>query len=346
MELTDFTLRVEKRRRNERIASLKLAVGFAKKANSLSHSRLERRETELLILNNESRLFRLEGIEIMHNLKAEEAKKKFGLAGNCSKRLGDPDGVIWCEAAIMEADAEKFCGDYVTLSQDDENKGNELLVRASSKFEDASTRYGMVSRPRNVDETSIAFCKGMRALCLLLAVHSEEDPAALYNVNEWEARKKEIAAKVPEFFEPKKKDTLRSQTRLGLLLSTRMIPKAEEFETRYLKRQIEMKGDLLSAQSVRRYQERALKFGIQYRERKTLGDILHEISGTPQPLFDLNSAWNIGKHYEVKVVQEGKANVDAEQKRLLSILKPMILDGTLDTAIQSHDGLVKRALGL
>lgn len=347
IELTDYTLRGEKGRRAERISNLRKAITLAK--NAIANSRIYwvRKEAEFIISTCQPRLFRLEGIELMHNLKAEEAKKQFEHASGLSKRLRDFDGVKWCEAAMIEAEAEKLCGDYASLPI--EEAGEELLLEASSKFDLAFTTYADgVANLRNIDETSRVFCNGMKVLCMLLASGSPKpgDPKALKNLIEWETAKKQLQEQVPEFFSPRRKDTIRSRTRLELLLQSKLIPRAAEFEREWLEKQIERKADELNAQVLRRFLEKYPGMRAGVGSMLTLGHLLHQIPGTPQTLLDLNSAWIDIKHYETIVAKEGKAAVEARLDGYFAELKPLLLDGTLDQEIARHDDRVKKALGL
>lgn len=146
----------------------------------------------------------LDAVELMHDLKFDEASVKYLQAKQLRELSRNREGVLYIDACLLELQANRALKEIDDkILQLDENELKSSYRSLGEKFRRAGQAYRVVSaRPEE------SYCLGMEALVAMLETPSVE------TLTVWEARKGSLP---PLFFNPSKRN--RAVTRKTFLVA-------------------------------------------------------------------------------------------------------------------------------
>jgi len=330
LELEASLLKDQTGRRGDRIALLGKSVEQWNKAADYAKNR----EKEYLLRRASSanvRILKLEGIELQHDLKIEEAERKFSEAMNLEDAgtASGKDGVLWTKAALLETKALGLTNDLMlnfgTYSEEERVLIYDKIV---GLYDEAIDLH---NKAREKDERALEFCLAIRAMFNLIR---RKDHEAYQG---WVTYKQLLP---PEIFQSKRQSKRFQLRRIYLMIADELMPTVRREESEIVRQEVVSKLKGLEAElkiSLNELRKKRPRAGLDQVGKPitpSLGNLFRvfrdELGVQAPPVLDrANRVILVGaKHDNVVSL--------AESQEAIQVIGSALLDGTFDEAIDQY----------
>ena len=325
-EFEAFLFKDEEERRKDRLSALTKSAAEWKKAAEHATGQRKRyllRESEFA----EVRALKLDGIELMHDLKVDEAMNRFQKALELERKRNSTDGTLWAEAALLEANALRIASNIIDRSSamtDDETTAE--LHKIVDLFDGAVSSYRKMKNP---DTSSLNFCLAMKSL---YGVIIHKNPEAW---EEWWIWRSVLPSGVFSSGGGSKRSQVRN---VYLMIARSLMPLLKQNQPMRIKEEVIAKLMTLEEDLSRTYAVLRKKIPEAKQDSKdklALGSLFDRIRKhlrvtEPQMLSDAYyKIWLPAKHKDVKVSVE-------EEEKALQKAGDSLADKTFDEAVRKY----------
>ena len=326
LEFEASLLKTEEGKRGERIRVLARCCSEWKKASEYATGARRNflvRESEFA----ETRVLKLEGVELMHELKTGEAKERFQKALQLERIRRSEDGMLWVQGALLEADASEWASNLLERSISMTDAGTVMeMQRIVRQLDGAISEY---EKMRDPDTDALGFCRAMRSLFEVLILKTPEA------WEEWWAWRSTLP---PGIFSPGSRSKRSRVRNIYLMMAQLLRPLLSTNDQVRIKEEIVSKLMILEKELGERFEvlrKKKLEAGEHLPAKPALGflfDRMRRYLKVEQPplLHDAYyKVWIPGKHADSPVSAK-------DQEEALQEIGDSLADETFDKDIEKY----------